>query len=425
MTEDFLHFIWNYGLFERSGIYACNGEPVEVINTGEHNNNAGPDFLNARIRIGNTIWAGNVEIHVQSSDWYTHGHEKDKAYSNVILHVCLKNNREIYRSSGETIPVIELKFNEGIFNNYESLLRKKGLVPCRNSMSNMDSFLPEMWLNSLVVDRLGEKTDHLASVLKLNNNSWEDTFYIVLARAFGMGINAQPFEMLAESVSLRIIKRHRQSIEHTEALLFGQAGLLEESESDAAYFYQLQTTYLHLRHMYHLKPLDKHLWKFLRLRPVNFPYIRIAQLSALLYGSDGLFAAVTECNTLDELRSLFKVQASSFWNSHYSFTTSSAESVKYLGESAFQSLVINAVIPLLFYYGKLLAKDDIADRALEWLDTLPAESNRIVRYWHNFPVKASTALYSQGLLHLYHHYCIKKRCLACLVGARLIASKII
>lgn len=420
MTEDFLHFIWKYGLFERSGMIADTGEEIQIISLGEHNTNAGPDFQNARIKIGNATWAGNVEVHLRSSDWYEHKHHEDKAFNNVILHVVQRHNQRISRSSGEIIPTVELHFDPGLSENYSHLLQQEGWLPCRNKIRNVDPFLFDVWLNSLVVERLQQKTDYLAGLLDHYKNDWEEVFYISLARAFGFGLNSIPFEMTARSLPFRHLARHRNDLFQIEAMLMGQAGFLDEAVLFSDYYGQLRKEYLHLKNKYKLKPVEKHLWKFLRIRPVNFPTIRIAQFAGLITKSEGLFSYMLSCRTIHELRKFFDVRASSFWDSHYSFESSSPVRSKTLGKEAFLRIVINTVIPVLFIYGKLNATEEPMERALQWLMQIPPEKNRITEHWAGQGKKPVSAFYSQGLLQLSSHYCYKKRCLACSIGTKII-----
>ncbi len=420
MTEDFLHFIWKYGLFERAGMTSDTGEEVQVISLGEHNTNAGPDFLNARVKIGRTTWAGNVEIHLYSSEWTEHGHQINKAYDNVILHAVHRHNQTVTRSGGEIIPTIELHFNPALFDNYRILLNGRGNLPCQSRIKSMDPFLLDLWLNSLVVERLQQKSEFICGLLDKYKNNWEEVFYINLARSFGFGLNATPFEMLARSISLLQLSRSRNSIFQLEAMLMGQAGFLNDAEMFSGYYSELRQEYLHLQKKFGLKPVEKHLWKFLRLRPVNFPTLRIAQFAAVLANHENLFSKILDCDEIACLWKDFNVQASSFWNTHYTFETMSPARIKAIGTDAFRVIVINAVIPFLFVYGQRSGQEAYRDRALEWLNQLPAENNRLVTRWKNAGIKAESAFCSQGLLQMSKNYCNRKRCLACSIGMNII-----
>ncbi|HEX2393846.1 MAG TPA: DUF2851 family protein [Bacteroidales bacterium] len=420
MTEDFLHFIWKFGLFERSGIIADTGDEIEVRGLGEHNSDAGPDFLNTRIKIGNTVWAGNTEIHTSSSDWNAHHHDRDNAYDNVILHAVFHYDHPVKRSSGEVVPTVILKFDDRLFQNYSHLLGNRKGPACYPRLKSIDRIIIDVWLNSLVVERLEQKTDHIAQLLKQYRNNWEEVFYIVLARSFGFGLNAVPFELMARNLPYALIMRHSDNLKQIEALIMGQAGFLKDAVLFNDYYQQLRSEYIHLSNKYNLKPVSRHLWKFLRLRPVNFPTIRLAQFAALLYKSEGLFSRVIACSDIAELISLFNVRASEFWNTHYTFDTPSPTSVKQPGNSTIHILIINTVIPFLFIYGKMTGNIDLKERAISLLGSLPPEDNRIIRRWEKSGIKADSAFISQGLLQLNNNYCVKRRCLACSIGTSVI-----
>jgi Protein of unknown function (DUF2851) len=422
MTEDFLQFIWKYGLFERSSMIADTGEIVQVTGLGEHNTDSGPDFLNARIKIGDTTWAGNVEIHLQSADWINHKHQSDKAYDNVILHVVYHYNQPVIRDSGEVVPTVELKFDNSLYGNYSRMVSQKKGLPCANKLETIDPLIIDVWLNSLVIERLQQKTQHISGLLALYKNNWEEVFYVILARTFGFGLNAVPFEMTARSISLSILARHRGKAKQTEAILMGQAGFLDEAVMFHPYYGELRNEYIHLKNMYKLKTLDMHLWKFLRLRPVNFPTIRLAQFAALVENSEGLFSKVLACRNIRDITALFEVSASEFWNTHYTFDTPSPCTIKRVGNEAVHTIIINAVIPLLFIYGKMTANEDLKNRALDWLNCLPAERNRIVNRWEDIGIKPVSAFYSQGILQLNNMYCNRKHCLSCSIGTQVITA---
>jgi hypothetical protein len=424
MSEDFLIFIWKYGLFDRTGMITDNGEEIQVIAMGEHNTNAGPDFLNARIKIGDTTWAGNVELHVQSSDWFNHHHQTDKAYDNVILQVVHHYNQPVMRINGEIIPTVELRYEEDLFKNYKKILDHAGLMPCEEKIKRIDPFLLECWISSLVIERLQQKTEYISRLLFQLKNNWEEAFYISLARTFGFSLNCIPFEMLAKSVSLLSLSRHKNCLLQLEAMLMGQAGFLDEARLFSGYYSDLRKEYLHLKHKYNLKPIEKHLWKFLRLRPVNFPTIRIAQFAALLNKTDGLFSQVLACSDMKDLQQYFDLRASSYWDMHYTFETVSPMKIKKLGTDAFNTIVINTVVPFLFLYGRMNDCEDLKEKALEWLNHIPPEKNRITKHWKQFNMEPSSAFHSQGILQLYNAYCNRKRCLACSIGTNIITKGI-
>jgi hypothetical protein len=422
MTEEFLQFIWKYGLFERDRLFTDAGEEVQVISLGEQNQDAGPDFLHARIRIGPTTWAGNVEVHVRSADWYAHGHMGDKAYDNVILHVVYQHDQTAYRSGGEVIPALILPFNPGLYENYRQLQTQHGTMPCRFKIGRVDPLLLDCWLSSLAMERLAMKSEYIAAHLRQRTGNWEECFYISLARSFGFGLNAGPFECVAKSLPLNILSRHRDNLLQVEALLLGQAGFLDEACMHSDYPEKLWREYLHLKQKYKLEAIGRHLWKFLRLRPGNFPTVRLAQFAKLMQHSEGLFSCLLACRDLPEVRQIFTLRASGFWSSHYTFGRTSPFREKDLGEAAFYSIVINTVIPFLFVYGSMNGKEEAREKAIGWLNRIPAENNRMVRRWAQAGIRPSSALYSQALLQLMENYCNRRRCLSCSVGLQLIAT---
>ncbi len=422
MTEEFLTYIWKYGLFDRKSLISDTGEEIEVIALGEHNAHAGPDFVNAKIRIGDTLWAGNVELHLNASDWKKHRHQHDRAYDNVILHVVLKADQHTERTNATTIPTVELKFDERLYANYAWLIGNKAWILCQNYIARIDTLLLQSWLSSVMVERLESKTNIIDSWLEKLQNNWEEVFYVQLARSFGFHLNAEPFERVARSLPLNILGWHKNNLFQLEALLFGQAGLLN-NESKDAYESQLKAEYQHLRNKYNLKPVDSHLWKFMRLRPVNFPTVRLAQFAALIRHSTDLFRKITETEDLSSLVKLFSVTPSTYWDSHYKFGSVTSSRKKTLGAEASATLLINTVIPLVFLYGHKRGDEKMKVRAIELLSQLPAEKNAVITRWEKAGLKAESALDSQALLQLRSNYCQKKQCLRCMVGSRIILGR--
>ncbi len=422
MTEEFLQFIWEQRLFEPTELKLVSGEKVEVLETGTHNSDSGPDFFNARIRIEGTIWAGNIEIHKSSSDWNRHQHQNDEAYHNIILHVVHRYDQQIMRTNGEEIPTLILPIPAHLCSNYRQLNESTSWIPCQDQVHQMDHFVLKIGFNRLMIERLQDKTEEIVERLQQNRHDWNETFYQILARGFGFKTNALPFELLSKSLPSPIPGKHRNDLTQLEALFFGQSGLLHSELLGDDYFLQLRKEYDFLSKKYHLKPLAAHLWKFLRLRPVNFPTIRIAQFAALFYHSPGLFSIVTEAVSLSEVKRFLDVRASDYWTCHYKFSQEAVNSVKHLGESAVGNLIINCVIPCIFVYGEQTGRTTLKERALEWLDQLPAEENSIISRWKGLGIGAETAFESQALLQLKNRYCDRKRCLHCHVGSKLIRS---
>ncbi len=423
MNESFLHFIWKHRLFNVDELITTDGQLISVINPGQLNTDAGPDFFNARIKIGATIWAGNVEIHQKSSDWYRHKHEKDAAYDNVILHVVLDDDQQAINSKNEKLQTTVLNYPKYLEDNYRELLQSKKWIPCAGWFSENDLMEMRLWFHSLMIERLQQKTEEITDRLEQNKNDWNETFYQFLAKNFGLKTNAQPFEMLARAIPLNILGKHKSNLFQIEALLFGSAGLLNEELLGDDYFIALRKEYSFLYNKYKLKPIEGHLWKFLRLRPVNFPSIRIAQFAQLIHQSTALFSRLIEYERLSEIEKLFNVSASSYWNRHYRFNKSSANRKKQLGSSAIQNIIINTIVPFLFVYGEQHNQHHLKDRALDFLERIKPESNSIITNWNKMGVFPRSAFESQALIQLKNCYCKNKKCLNCHLGTKLVKRK--
>ena len=421
MAEDFLHYIWKLKLFSMTDLKTTSGEAIEIIKVGNHNFDAGPDFFNAKIKIGSTVWAGNVEIHVNGKDWKQHNHQSDKAYDNIILHVVNNNDCDIKRSSGEGIPTLELKerINPNVFKNYTQFKTSKDWVPCEKIISTVPQLIINSTIDKLVLERLERKSIAIKNSLKLNNFNWEETFYQQLANNFGFKVNTQPFELLAKSIPVKVLASRKDSLFQLEALLFGQSGLLQEHFQDK-YLQDLQNEYSFLSKKHQLVPIEKHLWKFMRLRPANFPTIRIAQFASLLSTSSHLFSKVIEAKDVKSLKQLFDTNVSNYWESHYSFDKPSKKRVKSLGDASIDILIINTIVPFLFVYGRQKADESYIEKAMGFLEQIKGEDNAIVRRWKELNVSVKSAYSTQALLQLKNEYCNNKRCLSCAIGSELI-----
>lgn len=419
MKEEFLHYIWKYKLYQNKNLKTQNGEKIEILNSGIHNFDSGPDFFNSKVKIGDTVWAGNIEMHIKSSDWILHKHHNNKAYDNVILQVVLINDKDILRTTGQIIPTLEIEFDKELLNNYESLIKNESWIPCRDYLPAVDSFIIQNWLEKLTIERLEQKSVRIMELLKLVNNSWEIAFYYHLARNFGFKLNADPFELLAKSLPLSYIAKHKDNLFQIEALLFGQAGFLNE-ESDDEYFLNLRKEYLYLQKKFQLKPIEKHLWKFLRSRPVNFPTIRIAQFARLIYKSTALFSKIIETKNVSEYYELFIAKPSLYWDSHYVFNKESVSKSKTLGKSAVDIILINTVVPFLFIYGKSKGISELQENAINLLENIKAEKNSIITNWEDLNIKSLNAFDTQALIQLKNNYCNEKKCLNCQIGNYII-----
>lgn len=421
ISEEFIQFIWKNRLFEDSSLKTTEHEKLEILETGVQNFNAGPDFLNARVKIGNTLWAGNIEIHINSSDWHKHEHGRDKAYSNVILHVVVNHDMEIYRSESEKIPTIKINYKPKLFDNYLQLVDAEKWIPCQSEINKVDNFFVTHWISKLTIERLENKANSIKEQLLENNNHWEEVFYRQIARNFGYKINAEPFEWLAKSLPINIIAKHKNNISQIEALLFGQAGFLEKELEDD-YFKMLKKEYDFLKHKYRLKPLQEHLWKFLRLRPLNFPTVRIAQFAQLINQSSGLFSKILESKEIKSIHSLLEVSTSEYWQSNYSFSSKSKPMNKKLGAATKNSIIINTIVPFLFVYGELKDNQYYKNKSIEYLEQTQPESNSTISKWEKIGIMAENAYITQALLQLKNMYCDKKKCLNCLIGNKIIVN---
>lgn len=423
MPEEFLQYIWENKLFTSENLQTVAGDKIEIINVGKRNTDSGPDFFNAKIKIDNTIWVGNVEIHRLSGDWERHSHNTDAAYNNVILHVAEIIDKPVFRSNGEEIPALVLQYPAALKTNYQKLLDAKTWIACQNQFHKVDPVILQLGFNRLMIERLEDKTSEILSRLQANNNDWNATFYQMLARMFGFKVNAVPFELLAKSLPIEVLAKHKSNLFQLEALLFGNSGLLNEQLLGDDYYINLRNEYSFLHKKYQLKGIESHLWKFMRLRPGNFATVRISQFAALIHRSHGLFSKIIEIDNINELKQLFKVQASEYWNSHFNFNKNSIKySVKELGESSINTIILNVVIPFLFVYGEKQNKEHLKNRSLEFLEQLPAEKNSIVEKWQKLGVESRSAFESQALLQLRNKYCEQKKCLNCQIGVKLVRS---
>lgn len=419
--EDILHYIWKFRLFQK-GLKTTTGQPVEVIDVGLPNTNEGPDFFNAKIKIGDKIWAGNVEVHKSSDQWVKHKHDVNKNYNSVILHIVEKANCEVYNESGQPVMQCEITYPEHILENYDFLIHSNTDIPCCNYIGSMPSFHINSWMNTLLIERLERKSKHIQELLERYNNSWEDVFYVILSRNFGFGLNSDSFERLALSLPLKYIRKQGDNLIQIEALLFGQSGMLDNLKVNDDYYSLLQKEYAFLKNKYELVPLESYVFKSLRTRPTAFPQIRIAQLAALLHSSHGLFSKITACDDVGRIRLMFHVNASEYWQTHYAFGVSSERKVKYLGDASLDIILINTVAPILFIYGRTIDSEIHCERALRFLEILKPERNSITKRFEKLKMPLNNAADSQAMIQLKREYCEPRKCLFCRVGHQLLTS---
>ena len=421
-AEEFLHYIWKFRLFNQQGLMTTSGLQVEIVNPGTHNHNSGPDFENSRIRIGDTSWAGNTEIHIRSSDWERHHHQSDPAYNNVILHVVFTCDKEVYHENGTSIPQLCLEglIQESVIHNYNRLMIGLNWIPCEKQINEIDSFHVKSWLYRVLIERFEHKSESLKEILNEYKGSWDDGFYILLARNFGFKTNSLPFELLARSLPQPILSKHKDNALQVEALLFGQAGFLEQKFT-GRYPLQLKREYTFLRKKYSLQPVDHFTWKYMRLRPQNFPGIRLAQFAALVLKSNHLFSRVLELKSAKAISTMFaELPINSYWDTHYRFDIISDKASKQIGNQSINNILINTVAVALFTYGRHIGQQTFINRAIELLENIPAENNKVIYRFNQVGFQSDRADQTQALIQLKQAYCDQKKCLHCGIGIKLL-----
>ena len=420
--EQLLHYVWKHKIFPLKELKTTTGQQVEVIDTGLANTDAGPGFFNAKLKLDGVLWIGNIEIHERSSDWFKHGHHADAGYNSVILHIASEIDMEISRSNGERIPQIQLICPEAVRTNYKELLETASYPPCYRIIPSLSPFTAHSWMSALQMERFEQKATLLNERLKRCQGNWEDAFFITLARNFGFGLNGDAFETWAHQLPFRAVDKHRNDLFQIEAIFFGQAGILEDSDGDG-YYLRLKKEYTYLQHKFGLIPMDASLWRFLRLRPANFPHIRIAQLACLYHRAYGLLSRIMETETLQGVRDILKGGTSEYWLTHYTFGGSSPSRPKTLSNTSLDLLIINTVVTFLYAYGLHKGNPVLCARAGSFLEELKAENNYITRMWEQCGMKASNAADSQALIQLKKEYCDKKKCLYCRIGYEYLKRK--
>lgn len=423
--EQLLHYAWKHRLLPSGGLTTTDGKPVEVIDPGLHNHDAGPDFFNAKIRIDGTLWVGNVEIHDLSSHWHAHGHDRDGAYDSVVLHVVGGADCEVADSSGRRIPQMVVAVPQHVADNYHELMTEDRFPPCYRIVPSLSRMSVRAWMAALQTERLERKTADISRRADMRNGSWEEACFITLARNYGFGINGDAFEEWAAHVPLSAVGHHRDDLFQIEAIFMGQAGLLDEASIPEryreeamkdGYFRRLGDEYRYLAHKLSLTPMDWRRWRFMRLRPQNFPHIRISQLARLYHGCRMGLAALTECGTVEAVRSLLDTRVTTYWETHYTFGSESTRHSKRLSAASLDLLVINTAVPMLFAYGRHTSREELCERAVDLLEGLRPENNRVIRMWRECGLEVRSAGDSQALLQLKNEYCDRRDCLRCRIG---------
>ncbi|MDH5602402.1 MAG: DUF2851 family protein [Cyclobacteriaceae bacterium] len=421
-NEQFVHFLWLTQSFNKCDLRTSRGEVINIFYQGYENHNAGPDFSQANITIGEINWNGSVEIHTKASDWHQHKHHFDRAYDNVILHVVWINDKTVKRMDQSEIPTLELKNRVPlkIIINYTSLLSNKNQISCMSSFKDVDPIILLNLLDRMTILRTQGKVTQIHEHLSNTKNDWEEVTFRLLCRNLGFNINAFTFSLLATSIPFQLLRKYKKNIIQLEALLFGMAGLLHR-DSTEPYYHLLLQEFTFLSHKHHLTPtISYHQWKFHRLRPANFPTIRIAQLASILHDTDNLFSVILKGKDYNSLIACLSVEVSDFWMSHFRFEKTSGYNKKAIGKSSIENICINTVVPVMYAYGKYIDDNSYCENALDLLQNIPAEQNKVTRKWNELGIPCKSAFDSQALLHLYNNFCKRKQCLLCDLGKNIL-----
>lgn len=421
VTEKFLSFLWKYNLYDSEMLF-FDGEKIEVLKPGEDNNTAGPNFINSEIRFGNNVRAGNIKIRVRSSDFSHHDQDTSPAYNNIILQITTENDMSVFSPDGQMIPTITLTYNQNYLENYIHLMEQELWIPCANKLNKINDIYWSSWKPKLCVERLESHADSIISNLISTVNDWEEVLYRQLAKSFGFNINSFPFEALAKALPYKILRKYRNDAFQLEAILFGQAGLLSEPNSHDEYFNKLKTEYEILHKKHSLKSIEPHLWKFMRVRPGNFPTVRIAQFARFIHLNPSFFQTILEAIHVQNLLNLLKIDVSGYWMNHYTFENATRSISKPLGDESGKAIIINTIIPFYFIYGKEHGLPHIQEKALQFLEMLGPEKNSMIDRWNQLGIRSENAFDTQALLEQKIEYCDKKRCLDCGIGLKIISS---
>lgn len=425
MTESFLHYIWQFQYFKKDDLKTSEGEVLEIFNPGIRNSHAGPDFSESKIKIGELEWRGSVEIHIRASGWNDHQHHTDHAYEKVVLHVVWENDKLLQRTDGSVMPTLELKDKVDLahWDRYKKLFTSVESIPCSTNWRDVPEITKLSMIEGALVKRLETKAEIVKALLSKNGNNWEEVCYKLLMRNFGFKVNAEPMTQLAEVLPYKILLKHIDKPSQVEALLFGQAGFLEKvKEDDYTSLLKREYQILSSKYKFGERRMNVVQWRFLRMRPANFPTMRLAQLASLLVAQKNLFSKIVESPSYSDLIKLFAIDSSEYWQHHYLPGKESKTRVPSFGKSSVENLMINTIAPILTAYGQVHDEQVFIDRAVEILQHLPAEDNKIVREWSNLGHRVTSSFDSQGLIELYNDFCMKRRCLECAVGAHIIKS---
>ena len=423
--EQLLHYIWKHRIMPLHELRTTDGRAVEIIDPGLHNTHSGPDFFNAKLRIDGTMWVGNVEIHERSADWFMHSHDQDPAYNNVVLHVASVIDADVVTADGSRPPQMELHVPPYVMQNYRRLLAADHYPPCRETVMQLPRLTIHSWMSALGAERLSDKCAAIEQRVRAAGGSWEQAFFATIARSFGFGVNSEAFEQWAAQLPFMQVAHHRDDPFQVEALFIGSAGLLDTSQMNERqraaatadpYFVRLRNEWEYLAHKFSLTAMQRQTWRFLRLRPQNFPYIRLSQLAQLYCSRNADLSRITTCSTLAEVRQALQTAVSPYWQTHYTFGNASRSNAKHLSSASIDLLIINAVVPMLHAYGNHRKDEHLMARANDLLISLPPEDNIHIRLWHECGITADNAADSQSLIQLHTRYCERKDCLRCRFG---------
>lgn len=421
ITEKLLHFIWQFQYFTKTGLQTEAGEDLQIIKQGTYNLNQGPDFSNGSVKIDNIILVGNIELHINSSDWFKHHHSSDSNYSNVILHVVWNNDKPI-TIAGKQIPTLVLqgRVAKTLLQRYEVLLHETTSIPCSSFLPALSEIGWMSWKERLSVERLEQKSQYILTLFEKSNHHWEEVFWWMIARNFGIKVNADCFENIAQTISVNILAKHKHQIHQLEALLLGQANLLN-GNFEEAYPKMLQKEYKFYKGKYKIQHATITPF-FLRMRPAAFPTIRLAQLAMLVHNSSHLFSKIKDIEDVKQVNQLLNVTANDYWNYHYKFDYPTEYKEKNLGKQMIDNIIINTIVPVLFAYGMYNKQQEHKDKAINWLQKTTAEENKITKKWRLVNMQNNNAFDSQALLHLTKEYCTKKNCLQCAIGNKIMRN---
>lgn len=420
MKEEFLHFVWLYKKFKLTDLFTTIGQPITILNTGQYLQKEGPDFFNAQLIINNLRWAGNIEIHLKSSDWYVHHHQNDANYDNVILHVVWEHDVDVFRQNNDSIPVLELKnyVQPVIVAQYEQLMKPKSWINCEKEISNIEDFTLQHWIERLFIERLQKKAIEVNNLLAATINDWEHVFYAFLAKSFGLNANGNSFLKMIQTLPMSVIRKERHNLQHLEALFFGTIGLLNTDYEDV-YFLELKKEWIFMQHKYQLETVNHLTIQFFKHRPDNFPTIRLAQFAQLIYSHDNLFQACLDVTSTKEMYQLFTVQVSPYWRSHYIFDKESPLKKKFITPRFIDLVILNCIIPFRFCYASSKGNEPI-EQLIAFATAISTEKNAIIERFQRLGIKPVDSYHSQALLQLKNEYCNYNRCLNCEIGQKLI-----